>query len=291
MGDTEIKSGRETTGQQMQALVQYLPEYLRTVAENVPSYEQRMFNARALQAPQELSLQESLLGYYAPRFANIGSDIQEVAANREAQTAAGVIAGPGADLIRNARIAQGLVDPEYYAGREMTSKALSDLIGSIDISGELTGGERAEVERGLNRQFEDRGTGNVPTSGNAIEAGIQFGGARTQKQMAKQKMLGDILATTPAQLAAAKSGVDVLQQATGRPSYGANAGLGAFNTNPTAGYGSSPTALATGLFGEAGQNVRQSAQLNAQKKDWADYLNQVTSSIGDIAGVAGGFAF
>jgi len=105
----------------------------------------------------------------------------------------------------------------------------------------------------------------------------------------KQNRIAQILSTTPAEIASFKSGVDVFQQATGRPSYGGNFGQNQYNPN-LGNFGQMPIGLASGLMGEVGQNVRTFQGLQSQKKDWADYLGQVTGAIGNLGSAAGGIA-
>jgi hypothetical protein len=273
------------TKKQLKNFIEFLPQYLTTIATNVPEFEQRMLAARALKAPQELALDESLLAHFAPRFADVGADIRDVEAKRTAQTEADVLAGPGAELISRAQRLQQLVDPEFFVGRREAGQKYSDLLQTLDPSG-LSGSEAAEVERNVNRLFEGRGLGSTPTSTSAIEAALQFG----SRHSAKQSQIANILSQAPALLQASKSGVDVLQQATGRPSFGINPGLGAFNPSAGAGTGAGALGLSQGLFGEVGQNQRLSSQLSAAEKDWADYLSQVTGSVGNLSGAGAGLA-
>jgi len=63
-------------------------------------------------------------------------------------------------------------DPEYFKTRETTSQQLNDL-----MSGQLTGGELSNMERGLNRQFLQQGTFNVPSNTQQLQAATAYGDA------------------------------------------------------------------------------------------------------------------
>jgi hypothetical protein len=274
MGDSG--PSQEPTSQQLSSFTAALPGYLRTVARETLPYEQQMLGNRAVIAPQQMSLEEGLLGYYGPRYAGIGADIQEQLAMRNAMTEGNVLRGPGTDLVTSAQQLAQYVDPQYYAGRQAAGGKMVDLMGTLNPYG-LSGSEREEVARGLNRTNLASGNANTPSQTAAISNALTFG----DRYAAKQNQISNILAQTPAQLASFKSGVDVFQQATGRPSYGQNFGQGQYNTQQGQ-FGSVPVGLAQNLFGEVGQNVRNFQNIDAQKKDWADYLGQVTSSVGNL---------
>jgi len=69
-------------------------------------------------------------------------------------------------------------DPEYFNTRENTANQLQQL-----MSGQLTGGELSGIERGLNRQFLQQGTFNVPSNMQQLQAAAQYGDAGRARQV------------------------------------------------------------------------------------------------------------
>jgi len=271
MGGDNVKS--EGTGESVRSMAKYLPKLLQATSENVGPYEQALVNARGNIDPQNLALDESLARYFMPRFSQIGSDIQRQEAMNTANTELGVLSGPGAAMVREGNALNREVDPEYYATRAVGAQKLTDLLNGQDPN-RLTGAEMANVERGLNRTNMTNGTLNVPASGSAIKNAMTFGSALDTK---RNTLLNTINAV-PQNLAAMKSGFDAFQVATGRPSYGANPTTGQYATGRQ-GFGQNVSGMGMGLLGEAGQNVRQTQQLNAQKKDGFDKFSQVMGSL------------
>jgi len=283
MGDNNVQNTNETTAEQMGAFTHYLPAYLQTLINEVPGFEQQMLGAESVLKPQQYALEESLFEHFGPRFAEIGTGIQTQAAMDQAAAETEIFRGPGGELLSEAQAAQIGIDPEYYRARVAAGLKLEDLIGAIDPT-QLSGSERAETERSLNRFYEDRGINRVPSSTGAIEAGQTFGNRLQGKQM----QVAQILSTVPQQLRGLQSGVDALSVAAGRPSFTPNPNWGAgqlSGTNAQAGnFGAMPLGIGQGFMGEIGQNARQAADASANKKDWADYMNQVTGSFNDVVG-------
>ena len=289
MGDNNVQNTNETTAEQMGAFTHYLPAYLQTLVNEVPGFEQQMLGARSVLAPQEYALEESLFRHFGPRFSEIGTGIQTQAAMDQAAAERDIFRGPGGELLTESQAAQMGIDPEYYRSRASAGLKLEDLIGTLDPS-QLSGSERAETERGLNQMYQNRGLSQVPSSTQAVEAGQLFGSRYSDKQ----NQVAQILASIPQQLKSFQSGTDALQVAAGRNSFTPNANWGSGqlqNTNQQAGnFGAMPLGISQGFMGEIGQNARQAADNSANKKDWADYMNQVTSSFKDVVGSAGAAA-
>jgi len=69
-------------------------------------------------------------------------------------------------------------DPEFFNTRANTANQLSDL-----MSGQLTGGELSNIERGLNRQFLQQGTFNVPSNTQQLQAATTYGDAGRNRSL------------------------------------------------------------------------------------------------------------
>jgi hypothetical protein len=157
------------------------------------------------------------------------------------QTDLNTLNGPGGQLLDKALEMERKANPEYYGTRASTANALEDLYKSIDLSGGLSGGERAEIERANNRSNIGDGLKmSTPTS--AIENAMQFGQAANAKKLQQQGILTGAVATGTGFLPASKSNIDPFQIATGRSSQpttpggaGMSASLGAGMNNSISG--------------------------------------------------------
>ena len=271
MGGDTIKS--EGTGDSVRSLAKYLPQLAQATAQNVGPYEQALFQARSTIDPQQSALDESLYRYFGPRLSQIGSDIQRQDALNTSSTERDVLAGPGGQTARAAQSLNEELDPEYYGIRAQGASKLSDLLAGQDPNN-LTGAEMANVERGLNRTNRANGTRDVRSSQGAISNAMTFGSALDNK---RNTLLNTINAI-PQNLAAMKSGFDAFQVATGRPSYGQNPAAGQFQTG-RAGFGSNVQGMSSNLLGEAGQNIRQTQSLTANRRDGLDRAVQVAGAM------------
>ncbi len=208
-------SPSESTANMMQAMTQYLPGYLQSVGSQVLPLEQQLQDASATISPQVQQQQLDLYNKYGPQLNAVGADIAKQ--NALAQTSAdkAVMEGPGQDLVKSNLELSKLQDPEYYAMRAQEAQKFGDLLGSYNMNG-LSGSERSEVERSLNRDNANRGTYNTPSQTSTVENAMQFGSALD----AKRTSLGNALNAATQFLPSSKSGVDTFQIATGKSSTG-----------------------------------------------------------------------
>jgi len=167
-------------------------------------------------------------------------DIQGQNAMAAAQSDKDILLGPGADVISIADKLQRQIDPEYYSTRTNTSNALGELMRPG-----LTGGERSEVERSLNKANLQAGTHNVPTNTSTVANAMTYGGA------ARDRLSSAVNQATQF-LPLAKSGVDVLQQGIKSPSSVS----GAFS-NVRQNSGQDVIGAGNNIFGSTNSNAGQ----------------------------------
>lgn len=251
--------------EQVKAITDLLPFYSRAVAGQIIPNAQAQLEALKQTQPgfDELARQHALF--------QVGTDS---AALSEAQRT----------LIPQALEAAKLYDPEYFKTREITSARLNELLKSIGLDSGLTDVERREIEQSLAQQGGRRGTYNAPSNLETVSNAMQYGQAGRARLSQNRNELSQAISAATAALPAFKSGVDVFQVATGKSST-PNLGAGAVNS----GYNASNT-NAGGIGSNMNQLQLSQMQINANKKDWADYMNQVTSSLGDLGSLAGGIA-
>lgn len=254
-----------STADQLQALIQYLPGLAKVFNEQLLPTERANLATQQEIAPQQQALDTQLYGTYGPQIAKISSDI---AAQNTASDARN-LAGPGQDLARAAVSAQQIADPEYYKTRALLGQKNEELLNSINVNG-LSGSERAEIERRLNQEAQQGGSPDISSGIKTAENAATFGSAL----QAKRNSLGQAITQATNFLPTAKSGVDVFQQVTGRPSLGPAA------AQPTSAkpIGSTASNLTSQLFGNIADTQAQTQDLMAARKTTDQRVNAAIGS-------------
>lgn len=274
-GDPPAPTANESMASILSAYQQNLPGLSAAIQKELLPMAQAQQDASAAINPQQAKLQADLYAQYGPQLNKIGSDIAAQNAMAQAQSDLGVLQGPGQELIKQGIEAQKLADPEFYATRAATSKGVNDLLGSIDVNG-LSGGERAEVERSLNRDNAKRGVNDTPTNTSTVQNAMTFGNALSGK---RQQMMQAIQSASGF-LQNARSGIDPFQVATGRSS-GQNTGENKF----TGVQDVSQAGLNFGnnVLNQTGQMQQTAMGINANRRDSLDRFNQTfQGTVGSI---------
>ncbi len=252
-GDPPAPAPAESTALMLEAYSKYLPQLMRS------SSAQILPNERALlQASKEVS----------PQYAALQNEIMRKNALNNAETDRQVMAGPGRSLVEQGLGLSKIADPEYYSVRANTGKQLNDLLGSFNLDG-LSNGEAAAAERGINRNNFAGGRGNNTSQLTTVGNAMNFGNAFNQKRANLTNAIG---AATGFLGNGAKSGVDVFQQAVGRPST-------AFTGAPQPQVGASANAFGMNLLGQTGQFQQGAMDINANRRDSWDRTAQAFNSL------------
>ncbi len=271
MGD-EPKSQIESTKELLDALREYGPGAIRSIADTTPYTAQKQLEVQQQTAPGYAQLQTDVYGKYGPELNRIGSDINRQNQLATAGTEAAVAAGPGAELVNVADKYQRQIDPEFYKSRAVLGNAIENLFRSYNPN-ELSPTELEQINRGL-------AANNGPQAGsamNTIRNAQAFGDAATKKWQG----FGDVVTKVASTLPGLKSGMTGFEIATRRP-LTSNSGeqrLGnpqnidatsAFNTN----------------FGFANNILSETAGLEranvAKRRDFDERVNQ---AIGSLSGI------
>lgn len=272
-GDPPPQTGGESTADMMAALTANLPAFMEVVNQQIGPNEIAQLKSNQATSPALAELQAQIYGTSGREINRIGQAIARENALSSAGTDAAVLAGPGRDLIRQANLAQREIDPEYYRLREQSAAGLGELFKS------MSGGEEEAITRFLNRQNLRTGNANSGSMTNVISNAQTFGNAARDR-------LGQAIQLATGAMPSMRSGVDVFQQATGKPSF-ANTGDTKF-TGVQQGQGQQAAGFANSLLGQIGENQRTSQQLNAQRRD---SLDRVTGVIGSLPSVKCCFIF
>ena len=272
-------------------------------AKNPPSYAEivRSEQLRDLEHMQSPAMQElarrkaaqqfGLAQQYVPEYGQLASDEAYRTAMRDTGQQVDVLRGPGGELIDEAYAAAQGIDPEFYRQRAQTGSGLSDLLRSMYdertlkggdkydesrpqgyFTGNLSGGEREEINRSLNQQATQAGNLNVPSMGNVVANAMTYGNAMQNRRNA----FGQALQQATSFLPASRSGFDPMQVALGRPSTTLPTTFSQPNmqTNTSGQSGN----FMNNTFGAAGQ----SAGFKANQPSWLDRIGQGVNVAGNI---------
>ncbi len=277
MGDAPAPAANESMANVLQAYQQNLPGFLSTANANILPSEQARLNAAQTISPGYARLNAQLFDEIAPQLSQTGSNIARQEALNQAQTDAAVLAGPGADVVRQQNILQREIDPEYYAQRTNTSNNLSRLFDSIDLSGGLSGGETEAIRRGLAQEGQARGTSTSPSMTETVANATTYGAAANDRRNQARSQLTSALNTATGALPAMRSGTDAFQVATGRSSQ-PNSGNSQF-TGVNQNLGQSTDAMANNVLNSATGLATQQNEINANRRDGLDRFNETWSSV------------
>lgn len=278
MGQNAVPAG-ESTESMMKGYIDSIDDFLRATARNITPTEQALVDSRRIINPQQQQLDLDIARRFLPQFSELGVQQQGAEQMGRAANDAALLRGPGQDLVRANLDAQRIADPEYFRSRASTADALNMFMDSLDDPNEgLSATERAEIDRSIARTNSQRGL-EAPTATSAVESAMNFGSAGTQRKSAKQDQIAKAMGAASAVMPSLRSGVDVLQLTTGRPSV-ANTGLQRFGENQ--GVGNMATSMGGQLMGEIGQNARQTQNVNANRRTPFASVMQTIDSIGSI---------
>lgn len=283
-GDPAAPSVQETTGEQMQALINHLPTMTRVVGENILPFEQARVSAAQTIAPQEAALQTAIYRQYGPILNQIGNQI--AAQNQLAAVSsdsAALNAANQSGLISNALALQRQANPEYYAGRTAIGNANTNFVNNLG-DGSLTPTQTEEAIRAINRSSVAGGLANSGSPTAALKSAMNFGDRMQQNR----SLVSQALSNAASVNSALKDSFDPFLVATGRTSQ--NTGdqrLSGPNTN----LGQTTANTANNMFADFGQTARQRNEINSKRRDSLDRTLQTIQGVSQAVGnIAGGIA-
>jgi hypothetical protein len=266
-GDYQAPTAQSQTKRMLTSLIKYGPKAARTVQDIEEEIQ-----------PRQQALQAGLLQQYAPILTQLGIDLSGQQQLGDVANARETIAGGGRELVGDTMGLDRIINPEFYANRELGASGLQTLIGGMDPN-KLSGAELAGVERGVNRLNQHRGNSNIEDSTTTAANALQFDDRLQQKRQA----FGQALNLIPGIQSASRSPIDAFNVATGRSSSTPNFGQQQFqNVQPTE----------TGMnFLQGIQGTQQQQQaINAGRRTAQDFTNQALTAVGSAAGGVSGAA-
>jgi hypothetical protein len=274
-GDPPAPTASETTAAQLQAFTEYLPGLFQVLRPEQALSEQANVDLQRGIQPQLADLNLELLQKYGPEYNKVGADLARENQQLQAANDLSILQGTGRDVVTAAAEAQRLADPEYYAAREATNKKYIDLINSYDPTG-LSPTEAANIERLTNRSNTRSGTAGLGSPTSAIANAFAF----DDKLQQKKQNLSNVLSQYQGLQAGNRSGVDAGSLTTGKPF------VTAFNQNqfqPVQAFGnasSQTSGTANNFLAQTGENARQTNDINAQRRDTLDRVNETQQAVG-----------
>lgn len=267
MGDSAAPTTQESTASILQALTQNLPGYMQVANAQVLPQAQAELNTAQQISPAYSQLLTNLYQQYAPQLAQAGTQVENINRTGAAKTDLDILKGSGGDLAREAVKVDKELNPEYYATREKAGKGISDLLGSINLND-----ANPEAERLINQ--ENQRSGNLSSSANGTNTtanALSFGNELQKRRDA----LSSALSTATNFLQPSQGQFNPVVTALNRPSTNTGSSQFAGVTNPSnQAYQSANSVLNTATAAN-----QQSNDINANRRDILDRLNQTTSSI------------
>lgn len=279
-GDPPAVPVGESTASIMQAMTQYLPDLVRITNQNLAPTAQAQLAADQSVSPGYAQLQTDLYRKFGPELNRIGSDIAGQNMLAQSGNELRTLQGPGKDLIAQSLALQKQIDPEYFQQRSLLNDSLNKLQNSVDLSGNLTGGARAEVERSLNRDNNARGLG-VPSATSTVENAMKFGQAGEARRLQQQQALAGAISVGSGFLPTAKTGIDPLQVGVGRTSM-QNTGENKFTGNQM-NTGANANQMSNQLLGATSSLQGQANDINSKRRDTLDRINETMSSLPSVS--------
>lgn len=279
-GDSPAVPVGESTAQIIQAMTQYLPDLVKITNQQLSPTAQAQLAADQSVSPGYAQLQTDLYRKFGPELNRIGSDIAGQNMLAQSGNELRTLQGPGKDLISQSLALQKQIDPEYFQQRSLLNNSLNRLQDSIDLSGNLNGGARAEVERSLNRDNSARGLG-VPSATSTVENAMKFGQAGEVRRLQQQQALAGAISVGSGFLPTAKTGIDPLQVGVGRSSS-PNTGENKFTGNQM-NSGANANQMSSQLLGATSSLQGQANDINSKRRDTLDRINETMSSLPSIS--------
>ena len=276
LGGTPTPSPSETTQKALEAYKTAYPDYADTMRTQSGLDLAKQLELAGQYGPQFTAQALAQQQAFQPLFNQLQADEAFKQLMRQVGAQTSVMRGPGKALVDETEALKRQVDDPYYRTRDKAGDLTRDLLNQFvdpatgKFTGELSGGERAEVDRFLNRQQQTSGNLGGPQSlMNIVSKAQGFG----QGAQAKRNALGQALGVATSFLPAAKSGFDPLQVALGRPA-------GQFNTQTFTqpNLATNTGNQASNFFNQAMAAGRQSAGFQANQPSMLGKLQQLNQT-------------
>src|SRR6266550_214249 len=272
MGDPAAKSGTGLSSDVINTVMQNLPQYMNLVNSQLKPQAESELAASQATSPGYQKLLTKLYEQYAPRLAEAGSKAEAVSRKGTAATDVELLQGAGGQAARESQVLDKTLNPEYYKTRAAEASKLGDLLGSINLNN-----ANPEAERLISQENARSGNASVPSATGTVSNALSFGNELQKRRDA----LGSAINIASNFLQPSSGSFNSTNIALGKGPTGT--GLSEFGginrtQNQAIGVGNSLTGTTAGLVG-------QQQDINAQRRDLLDRLNETTTGIGSLVSV------
>jgi hypothetical protein len=271
-GDPPAPSSSESTSDIITSLTRYLPDYMKVQNEQLGPQSQAQLNAAQQISPAYAKLASELYSIYGPQLARTSGQVENINRTAAANTDLDILKGSGGQLATEAQRIDKQLNPEFYNTRAAAGSKIGELLGSINLND-----PNPEAERLVNQENARSGNLATPSSTGTVANALSFG----NEEQKRRDALGQALGQATNFLQPSQGSFNPIVTALNRPST--NAGQGQFTgvTNP------SNQAYQSGgqLAGQIGTLVGQKNDINANRRDALDRVNETLTGIGSIVSV------
>lgn len=271
MADDKAPNPNTSVDLEGKAINAQLPGIIKAFGSQILPWEQSKLAATQAVSPAYSQLMTDLYKQYAPQLANTGNQIDTENRNSNATTTANILADQGAKAAGTYTSIDQANNPEYYKTRQLESDKLAQLLNSVNLNN-----ANPEAERYINQ--ENQRSGNVANSNatKTLSNALSFGNQMSNRQATLSNAIGQATQfLTPSKNQAASVGASV----AGAPSTagGAANSLTQFaGVTPT---GSDTLATGNNVLGAASGAQLAAMNVNANRRDTLDRVNQVADSV------------
>lgn len=269
MADSEAPQSNESMADIVRGLTYTLPDYMKVQNSQVLPQSQAQLDAAKQISPQYNDLITQLYAKYAPQLAQTGSEVENINRTNAAKTDLDILKGSGGDLAREAQKIDTQLNPEFYKTRADASDKIGQLLGSINLND-----PNPEAERLVNQENARTGNSNNTSATNTVSNALSFG----NEEQKRRDALGAALTTATNFLQPSQGQFNPVVTALNRPST--NNGQSQFSgvTKP----GDQAYQSGGQLLNSGTQLKLQQNQIDSQRRDLMDRINETTTAIGSV---------
>ena len=248
-----------------------LPSLLRAIQGAIPALAKTQLETEQEISPKYNELLTSLYEKFAPRLAKTGSDIESGQRKSTAEADLSILSGPGKSIGREAESLNREFNPEYYSGRETASKKLGELLTSVNLND-----ANPEAERLVSQEAARSGGLTTPSATGTVSNALSFGN-ELQK---RRNSLGQALSIASGFLPTTQSnvGIGFTGGTIGRNPSGT--GVSQFAGVKGTDASTQGQNVVSGVYGQGSQAAGLHEQLNQQRRDAMDRVNEGVGAVG-----------
>jgi hypothetical protein len=271
-GDASAPTANESTHDSMQALTRNLPAYMQAMNSQVMPQAKTQLEASQYLTPAYSKLLDDIYKQYAPSMAQTGAQVEQINRLGAANTDLAILNGPGAAMTEAAQNLDRKLNPEFYKTREAASGKLGELLKSINLDD-----PSVEAERLINQENIRSGNLGNNSATNTVANALDFG----KERMGRQAMLGQAINAATNFLQPAQGSFNPVNTALNRDSKTTGENRFGGVQNP----GNQAYDAGNSLMNNISSFQNNAMQINANRRDTLDRVNETMGAVGSIVSV------